>query len=136
LRTRLISVFSLVMLIALTVVAKENAATTAGSAPRAVVAALEHNFGTLKPGTPLTFTFKVKNEGDATLEITNVKPACGCTSGDFDKTVAPGKEGKIKLSVPETESYRGEVSKTATVTTNDPDRPSFTLTLKATFATE
>ena len=133
---RFVAVFSLIALIALSVVAKEEASTTPTSAPRAVVVALEHNFGTIKPGTPLTYTFKVRNEGDAPLEISNVKPACGCTSGDFDKTVAPGKEGKIKLSVPDTESYRGEVSKTATVTTNDPDRPTFTLTMKATFAAE
>ena len=133
---RFVAVFSLIALIALSVATNMNASTTPNSAPKAVVAALEHNFGTIKPGTPLTYTFKVKNEGDAPLEISNVKPACGCTSGDFDKTIAPGKEGKIKLSVPETDSYRGEVAKTAMVTTNDPDRPSFTLTLKATFSAE
>ena len=87
-RMRFVPVFSLIALIALSVVAKEEASTIPTSAPRAVVAALEHNFGTIKPGTP------------------------------------------------DTESYRGEVAKTATVTTNDPDRPTFTLTLKATFAAE
>lgn len=135
-KTRFLTLFSLAVLVALTFAADVNPAAASGGAPKAVIAALEHDFGKVKPGTPLTFAFAIKNAGDANLEITNVRPACGCTSGDFDKTIAPGKEGKIKLSVPNTESYNGEVSKTATVTTNDPERPTFTLTLKATFVAE
>ena len=30
--------------------------------PKVSIASLEHSFGTVKPGTPLTFSFKVKNE--------------------------------------------------------------------------
>lgn len=45
----------------------------------------------------------------------------------------PGKEGKIILTVPHTQGYSGEVSKMATVTTNDPSQPAFTLTLRVFF---
>ena len=104
-----------------------------GTAPKLAIAAFEHNFGSVKAGTPLTFTFKVKNEGDADLEIKNVAPACGCTSSQFDKVVASGKQGSITLEIKNTTGYKGDIVKNATVTTNDPSQPSFTLTLRATF---
>ena len=111
---------------------------TATPTPKPIlsIASLEHSFGKVKPGTPLNFTFKVENKGDANLEITTVSPSCGCTTSNFDKVVAPGKSGGITLAVEKTENYKGEVTKTATVTTNDPDHPSFTLTLRANFTAE
>ncbi|HKP11818.1 MAG TPA: hypothetical protein VJZ91_06890 [Blastocatellia bacterium] len=48
----------------------------------------------------------------------------------------PGKEGKIELKVEHTEGYAGEVSKAATVTTNDPKFANFTLTLRARFISD
>ncbi|HEV8486768.1 MAG TPA: DUF1573 domain-containing protein [Blastocatellia bacterium] len=104
--------------------------------PRLAIASLEHSFGSVKPGTPLTYTFKIKNEGQGDLEIKSVSPSCGCTTSNFDKVVAPGKEGGITLAVEKTEAYKGEVVKTATVVTNDPDKQQFVLTLRATFASE
>lgn len=103
-------------------------------APRMVTASFEHSFGAVKPGTPLKFTFQIKNEGKETLEIKNVAPSCGCTTSDYDKTIAPGKTGGITLEVAKTDGYSGDITKTATVTTNDPDHQSFTLTLKANFS--
>jgi len=104
--------------------------------PRLVTASLEHAFGTVKAGTPLNYTFQIKNEGKATLEIKNVAPSCGCTTSDYDKSIAPGKTGGITLVVAKTDGYKGDITKTATVTTNDPDRQTFILTLKATFSAE
>lgn len=106
------------------------------SKPKAVVPALEHSFGVVKPGTPLNYSFKIRNAGTETLEITSVSPACGCTATEYDKVIAPGKTGSVTLSIQKTENYKGEVVKTATVTTNDPDHPTFTLTLRAQFAAE
>ncbi len=45
----------------------------------------------------------------------------------------PGKEGSITLAIPQTAGYTGEVSKSATVTTNDPVLGTFYLTLRAHF---
>jgi hypothetical protein len=104
--------------------------------PKLAMVSFEHSFGTVKPGTPLKFTFRVKNRGNADLEIMSVSPSCGCTTSNFDKTIAPGKTGSITLAVEKTDSYNGEIVKTATVKTNDPDRPSLTLTLRATFKSE
>jgi hypothetical protein len=101
--------------------------------PRLATASLEHSFGSVKAGTPLKYTFEIKNEGKTTLEIKNVAPSCGCTTSNYDKTIAPGKTGGITLAVEKTDGYSGDITKTATVTTNDPDHQTFTLTLKATF---
>lgn len=104
--------------------------------PKLAIDSLEHSFGKVKPGTPLIHTFKVRNEGGENLEIKNVNPACGCTASNFDKVVAPGKEGGITLKIEHTETYRGDIVKTAEVITNDPQRRSFTLTLRANFAAD
>lgn len=104
--------------------------------PECSIAATEHSFGAVKPGTPLTYSFVIKNTGKARLEIKNVAPSCGCTTSSYDKSIAPGDEGKITLAVEKTDAYKGEVTKTATVSTNDPAHASFQLTLKATFVAE
>ena len=104
--------------------------------PKLVLTSPEHSFGNVKPGTPLTHTFKIRNEGQADLEIKNVKPGCGCTAANFDKVVAPGKEGAITLKIENTEGYKGEVMKTADVSTNDPEHRTFKLTLRANFTAE
>jgi len=101
--------------------------------PKLTMASFEHLFGKIKAGTPLNHTFKITNEGKAALEIKSVTPACGCTASSYDKTIAPGQTGGITLAIEHTESYRGEMIKTADVTSNDPDLPRFTLTLKAVF---
>lgn len=129
----MISLFSLTLLLAFSVDART---LQESKKPKLFIGSLEYSFGKVTAGTPLTYTFKVKNIGDADLEIKNVEPSCGCTTGDFDKVIAPGKEGKITLSVKDTESYSGDVAKTANVTTNDASRSNFTLTLKATFVRE
>ncbi|MBI4469685.1 MAG: DUF1573 domain-containing protein [Acidobacteria bacterium] len=42
--------------------------------PKIVLASLRHDFGNVKPGTPLDHTFTFKNEGSADLRILNVAP--------------------------------------------------------------
>jgi len=105
-----------------------------GGHPALSIPSLEHSFGSVKAGTPLTYSFQIKNEGKADLEIKSVSPSCGCTTSKFDKVIGPGKVGTVTLAVEKTESYKGEITKTASVTTNDPNHQTFTLTLRATFA--
>jgi hypothetical protein len=109
-------------------VSAQNTAT-----PKLSIPSLEHSFGSVKPGTPLTYSFEIKNEGKADLEIKSVNPSCGCTTSKYDKVIAPGKTGSVTLEVAKTDGYKGEITKTASVTTNDPDHQSFTLTLRASF---
>ena len=112
---------------------KADEASTVTAGPQIKFEEARHDFGTVEPQV-LKHAYKFKNIGDKTLEISNVQPGCGCTVvPDYDKKVEPGKEGTITLVVEKTDSYKGPVTKTASVTTNDPDQPSFTLTLRATF---
>ena len=104
-----------------------------GAKPKVSIPSLEHSFGSVKAGTPLTYSFEIKNEGKVDLEIKNVAPSCGCTTSKYDKTIAPGKVGKVTLEVAKTDGYKGEITKTATVTTNDSEHQTFMLTVRATF---
>src|SRR5262249_28090274 len=91
-----------------------QAATTGG--PKLMIESLEHTFGKIPPGTPLTYTFKGRNTGDADLKIKNVTPSCGCTAENFNKLVTAGKEGGIPHKTKNTPGYQGKIVKTATVT--------------------
>src|SRR5262249_16706976 len=94
--------------------------------PKLVIQKLEHNFGEIKKGALAQYSFVVKNEGGADLEIKSVAPACGCTASEFTKNIPPGKEGKITL-IFNTAGFNGALTKQAEVYTNDPERPQFTL---------
>jgi hypothetical protein len=47
----------------------------------------------------------------------------------FDKAVPPGGKGKIALKI-DTKGYQGNVTKTAVVDTNDPEKPSVNISLR------
>ncbi|MCI0485092.1 MAG: DUF1573 domain-containing protein [Blastocatellia bacterium] len=47
---------------------------TGGPAPKLVIESLTHDFGDTEAGTPLTYSFKIKNEGTADLLIQAVQP--------------------------------------------------------------
>ncbi len=86
--------------------------------------------GTVQRGTVITKEFVVKNTGSALLRIADVKPACGCTRAKFDKTIAPGGTGKIVLTI-DTKSFRGPISKSAKVLSNDSATPEISLIVVA-----
>jgi hypothetical protein len=57
-----------------------------------------HNFGALKAGEIVSFTFIFKNGGTKALTITSVDSGCGCTEVKIpNKTIEPGQEGQIEV---------------------------------------
>jgi len=91
-------------------------------APKIDFESIVFNFGRAKSGESVKHDFVFTNSGNATLEITDVKLGCGCTTaGAWDKKVEPGKTGVIPLQF-NTTGYGGQVAKSATVFCNDPAR--------------
>ena len=105
-----------------------------GPQPKAVVEELTFNAGDVAKGDVIDHDFTVKNTGKADLLILSVKPACGCTAPDWTKIVPPGGTGKITLKV-DTARFKGPISKTATVQTNDTELSTFRLTVNANVTT-
>ena len=99
-------------------------------APRLTVVEPVKDFGTVAKGEKIDWSFAIKNTGDANLEITAARPACGCTVADFDKVIKPGQMGKVTAHV-DTTSFNGPITKSVTIETNDLNTPSSVLTLQA-----
>jgi hypothetical protein len=72
---RMISAFALALMFAMPATAQEKQTPNGGGgAPKLVIAEIVHDFGEVKAGTPLRYSFKIKNEGKADLLIQGVTP--------------------------------------------------------------
>ena len=79
---------------------------------------VEHDFGTIKEGDKVSYTYKFKNTGEAPLIIQDAKPSCGCTAPDWTKTPIPvGGEGFVKAEF-DSKGKPNIQNKTITVTAN------------------
>lgn len=98
--------------------------------PRAVAVEPVVDQGVVNRGTRIRHRFEIRNEGDETLTIREVQPACGCTVAEFDRAIEPGETGAVNAVV-DTSDFRGPIAKGITVFTTDPENARFTLTIKA-----
>jgi len=109
-------------------------AAPAVQGPRIACDEPNFDFGTVDNQTTVEHTFVIKNTGDTTLEITQVKPACGCTVAEMtEKMVPPGGESHVtaKLSL---QGRSGLQSKAITIFSNDPQNPQFRVSINGTAA--
>jgi hypothetical protein len=127
--TAILALCAALLVPSLPLLAQGDAAPAKG--PKAVVAEPMKDVGTVPTGEKIVQDFAIRNEGTAPLQITEVRPACGCTVAEFDKTVAPGATGKVH-AVLDTKTFTGPISKGVSVFTNDPANPQIQLTIKAT----
>ncbi len=89
-----------------------------------------YQFGTVQQGEEIRYDFKFYNKGNQVLEIKDVRPGCGCTTaGEFTKVVEPGRAGIIPIKL-STTRFKGPLSKSVTVSSNDPKRPTSFLQIK------
>ena len=87
-------------------------------------------FGRLRAGEIVKHEYTFTNTGDAELIISDVVPACGCTSlTEWTKNVPPGGKGMIPLQFNST-GMLGPVSRSVAVSSNDPDQPTVVLILE------
>jgi hypothetical protein len=110
-----------------------SAAKPNGDGPRIKFSDTVFDFGKIKSSEPVRHEYIVTNVGNAVLDIVAVQPGCpGCTTAlPWDRQIEPGKTGKIPIQF-NPQSFSGTVSKSVTVTCNDPTQPSQMLQFRAT----
>lgn len=98
-------------------------AVSAVAGPKLLLSAQEWSFGEVWQGTPLSFDLTIKNVGDASLEISDVKSSCGCTVASKPKSpLAPGESDTVKVTF-DSVKRRDQQNQTITFVTNDPELP-------------
>jgi uncharacterized cupredoxin-like copper-binding protein len=96
--------------------------------PKISIQQVHHDFGTINQGDVVTHTFVISNNGGDILKILDVKASCGCTAASPEKKeLKPGESTNIVVSF-NSKGRKGPQTKTVTVTTNDPEKPSVALT--------
>jgi Protein of unknown function (DUF1573) len=121
---------AILALCAIPFVAASLLAQEAPVKPEAVAVEQIKDVGVVPKGDKIATSFDIRNDGKAPLEITDVRPSCGCTVAKFDRTIAPGQTGKVNVEI-DTATFGGPVSKGVTVFTNDPATPQIELTVRA-----
>lgn len=90
-----------------------------------------HNFGKVKEGEKLDLTIEIENTGEAELRINNIKSSCGCTAALLSsKLLMPDEKGELKIEF-DTSNLTGQIARTITLYSNDPQHPTRVLTLFA-----
>ena len=89
------------------------------------------DFGRISPERKVSAKFKVSNTGNAYLNITQVRPSCGCTYTMLGKwSLAPGEATEIEAQF-DPKGMRGLVRKSILVVCDDPKTPNLNLSLEA-----
>jgi len=102
--------------------------------PRIFCEQPEFNFGTVDSQNTIEHTFVLKNIGDTTLEISEVRAACGCTVANISpKTVPPGETSQLTARL-NLQGRSGPQSKAITINSNDPQNPSYRVNMAGTIA--
>jgi hypothetical protein len=76
-----------------------------------------HNFGTLKEGEVVVFSFQFRNEGDLPVLLTKSETECGCITVKFSKDEIPSQAGSTVDVIFNTAGEWGNQIKTVTVET-------------------
>jgi hypothetical protein len=79
---------------------------------------VEHDFGTIKEGDVVEYTYSFKNTGEAPLVIQGAQGSCGCTVPEWSKEPIPvGATGYVKAKF-DSNGKPNIQNKTVTVTAN------------------
>jgi Protein of unknown function (DUF1573) len=58
----------------------------------------KHDFGKIKVGTPVTYSFEIKNISDKPIVVENSWASCGCTTPEkIVDPIMPGKTALLKV---------------------------------------
>jgi hypothetical protein len=105
-------------------------ASVAFAAPKLQVNNPKYDFGEVLQGGKVRHVFEFVNEGDEALHIDRVRSSCGCTAVLVtEKNIPPKGRGEIKANFDSTR-FRGAISKTIYLYSNDPAHPVMELHIK------
>jgi hypothetical protein len=88
------------------------------------------HFGEFDNTKTLEHVFLIKNSGDATLQIVDIRPSCGCTIAEISsRTIEPGSQAtlKVRLSLA---GLKGKILKNISIESTDPVTPKLELFLE------
>lgn len=105
-------------------------AVTAQGRPKLVVEEKIIDVGEVPQGVVKDVEFKLRNEGSGLLTVGNVRPTCGCTVVDYGREIPAGGTGSIRAKL-DTAGFKGAISKSILVMTDDLSNPTMTLAIKA-----
>ncbi len=98
--------------------------------PKIAFATPVYDFGKIKSGDVVKYTYVFTNVGGATLQVSNVQVSCGCTTaGEWTRRVAPGETGRIPVEF-NSANFGGDVAKAISVICNDTNQPTVVLQIK------
>lgn len=81
-----------------------------------------YDFGEVKEGSKVEYTFKIMNKGKSDLHIRSVKASCGCTAANpTSNVIKPGADTDLKV-VFDSKGKLGLQNKTITIISNDPNQ--------------
>ncbi len=98
--------------------------------PKLVVEEKVIDLGEVPQGVVKDVKFELRNEGSGPLTVKSVRPTCGCTVVDFDKEIPAGGTGSVRAKL-DTTGFKGAISKSVLVMTDDLSVPIVTLAIKA-----
>ena len=108
------------------------AGDTSTHTPRVRFDQPHHDFGEVEAGEEVEHTFTFRNTGEGVLAIKKVLTSCGCTGAVVsDREVPPGGTGAVKATF-QTKGFHGNVKKSLTVESNDPENELVRLTIGGT----
>ena len=77
-----------------------------------------HNFGTLKEGEIVSYSFQFKNNGTASFRLTKVEPTCGCLTVKYDKNEVATRATSVIEVIFHSDGEWGNQIKTVSVETS------------------
>jgi hypothetical protein len=100
------------------------------AAPELQVPEPDFDFGEVFQGDKVLHVYEFTNQGDEPLLIDRVRSSCGCTAVLVsEKNLPPGGKGELQANF-DSSRFRGAVSKTIYLYSNDPVRPVMQLQLQ------
>jgi hypothetical protein len=110
--------------------AEKNSEDQGGAPPEITFEQVYYDFGSIKQGEKVSYSFQFENTGGSPLIIKDAYASCGCTVPEYDTTpIQPGKKGHIEV-IFDSAGRRGNQYKTMFLKTNSPDSK-HRLTIKA-----